>query len=131
MNATELLAAARELVDRADAATAGMWPRAAALLARQSLEAAMAELWLAKQPAVGSCSMRAQLLSLSTALTAPSAVRRARHAYSVLSRACHHFAYELAPSADELRAWIDEVEHVIEACLEATPSVAEARRAGA
>ena len=40
MTAEELLAAARRLVDRPDAAMAGVWPRAAALLARQALELA-------------------------------------------------------------------------------------------
>lgn len=130
-DAAELLAAARDLVNRADAATASLWPRAAAFLARQALETAMTGLWLAKLPALARCSMRAQLLSLLTAVAEPSAARRARHAYSVLSRACHHFAYDLAPTADELRTWIDEVDHVINACQEASRSGAEPLRAGA
>ena len=48
MTPEELLAAARRLVERPDAVTAGVWPRAAALLARQALEVAMAALWAAR-----------------------------------------------------------------------------------
>ena len=40
MTPHELLAAARALMQRPDAAAAGIWPRAAALLARQAIEAA-------------------------------------------------------------------------------------------
>jgi hypothetical protein len=36
MTPEELLTAARQLIQRPDAATAGVWPRAAALLARQA-----------------------------------------------------------------------------------------------
>jgi hypothetical protein len=42
MTPEELLAAARRLIERPDAATAGVWPRAAALLTRQALEQTMA-----------------------------------------------------------------------------------------
>ena len=41
MTPHELLAAARGLMQRPDAPAAGIWPRAAALLARQAIEAAM------------------------------------------------------------------------------------------
>ena len=43
MTPHELLDAARDLMQRPDAPFDGIWPRAAALLARQALEAAMAE----------------------------------------------------------------------------------------
>jgi hypothetical protein len=33
----------------------------------------------------------------------------------VLSRACHHHAYELAPTAEELTGWLAETERVIAA----------------
>jgi hypothetical protein len=45
MTPGELLGAARTLIRRPDSATAGVWPRAAAFLARQALEAAMTVLW--------------------------------------------------------------------------------------
>lgn len=126
MRAGELLACARDLVDRSDEVTAGLWSRAAAFLARQALETAIADLWRAKIPAVAACSMRAQLLALSTAADRPTA-RRARHVYTTLSRACHHRAYELSPTADELRGWIDEIEHVIAVCAAAAGAASAPR----
>ena len=44
MTPTETLAMAQRLLDRPDAKTAGLWPRAAALLARQALEQGLDEL---------------------------------------------------------------------------------------
>ena len=38
---------------------------------------------------------------------------RAGHAWSALSRACHHHPYELAPTAAELRAWFAVVEDLV------------------
>jgi hypothetical protein len=71
MTPEELLAAARRLVDRPDAATAGVWPRAAALLARQALELVLAGLWAAQPQATGlsGCTMRSQLLCLTPTST--------------------------------------------------------------
>ena len=65
--AEELPTAARRLIERPDAATAGVWPRAAALLARQALELAMAGLWAGQPAAAGldRSSMRSQLLCLT------------------------------------------------------------------
>jgi nucleoside-diphosphate-sugar epimerase len=40
-----VLADARRLLERSDPATAGLWPRATALLARQALELALHRLW--------------------------------------------------------------------------------------
>ena len=37
MTPEDLLASARDLIDRPDATTVGVWPRTAALLARQAL----------------------------------------------------------------------------------------------
>jgi hypothetical protein len=45
MTPDDLLAAATSLLQRPDTHITGIWPRAAALLARQALEAAMADLW--------------------------------------------------------------------------------------
>ena len=38
LNQSDLVAAARDLLERADPMTAGIWPRATALLTRQALE---------------------------------------------------------------------------------------------
>jgi hypothetical protein len=109
MTPEELLAAARRLVERPDAVTAGVWPRAAALLARQALEAAMATLWAARPQAteLSECSMRSQLLCLTAYLDQDTATRAA-YLSAALSRACHYHSYELAPTATELTRWLNE-----------------------
>lgn len=109
-----LLAAARRLVERSDVATAGVWPRAAAFLARQALEEAMAGLW-AGQPDAASMpksSMRSQLLCL-TAYLGPDVATRAAYLSASLSRACHYHPYELAPTAPELTRWLTETSHLV------------------
>jgi hypothetical protein len=110
----ELLAAARRLVERPDAATAGVWPRAAALLARQALELGLARLWAAKPSAAGltGCPMRSQLLSMNVYLDEDVAARAA-YLSAELSRACHYHSYELAPTAAELTRWLNEAADLI------------------
>jgi hypothetical protein len=110
----ELLAAARRLVERPDAATTGLWPRAAAFLARQALEEAMALLWAA-QPGAASLpnsAMRSQLLCL-TAYLGPDTATRAAYLSAAVSRACHYHPYELAPTATELTRWLTETAHLL------------------
>jgi hypothetical protein len=67
MTPQELLAAAVRLMQRPDAATAGVWPHAAALLARQALELAMAGLWAAAPQTadLSGSSLRSQILCLT------------------------------------------------------------------
>ena len=48
MTPAETLAMAQQLLERADPKTAGLWPRAAALLARQALEQGLDEYWREK-----------------------------------------------------------------------------------
>jgi hypothetical protein len=110
----ELLAAARRLVERPDAATAGVWPRAAALLARQALELALAGLWAARPAAAGldRSSMRSQLLCLTAYLDGDTATRAA-YLYAALSRSCHYQLYELAPTATELTHWLNETADLV------------------
>jgi hypothetical protein len=110
MTPDELLAAARDLINRPDAATAGVWPRTAALLARQALEGSIDEVW-ARRPdtvAVAACSMRTQLTCLAAYID-PVLAARAAYVWAALSNACHHHPYELAPTAAELTGWLDEV----------------------
>ena len=102
----ELLAAARDLLKRADPQTAGLWPRAAALLARQALEAGLDEFWRGKGVALDGCSMRTQLICLRGYLD-HDAAGRIDHAWAALSQACHHHAYDLAPAAGELEGWME------------------------
>lgn len=114
MTPDELLAAARRIIQRADAATVGVWPHAAALLARQSLEQAMTTLWAADPRAarLADCSLRSQILCLTAYLDQETASRVAYLA-AALSRACHYHSYELAPTATELTRWLDEAAQLI------------------
>jgi hypothetical protein len=108
-----LVKAARDLLLYSDPETAGLWPRAAALLARQALEMGLDEFWLGRAPGVQNASARAQLLCLPTYMD-PRTARKADHAWEALSRACHHHPYELAPTATELSSWIDDVDRVLQ-----------------
>jgi hypothetical protein len=104
---------AEGLLGRAEPATAGLWPRAAALLALRALEDALARLWDERAPDLRSCSVPTQLICLRSYLEDPRLAARAGHAWSALQRACHHHAYELAPTAGELEAWLAVVRELI------------------
>lgn len=101
----DLLDTARELLSRSDAKAKGLWPRAAAHLCRQALEATVQEFWKERLPGLETTSMRAQLACLPVYLNHELA-GRATYAWSTMSSACHHHVYELAPSAAQLRAWL-------------------------
>ncbi len=105
----DLLDTARELLSRPDAKAKGIWPRAAAHLCRQSLEAALQEFWKKRLPGLENMSMRAQLACLPTYLDDDALAGRVAYTWSALSRACHHHTYELAPTGVELEGWIDTV----------------------
>jgi hypothetical protein len=111
-----VLADARRLLERADPATAGLWPRATALLARQALELALHRLWRRDAPGIAECPARAQLLCLPAYLRGRDGLaQRVSYAWAGLSRACHVHAYELPPTATELTGWISVVEELIAA----------------
>jgi hypothetical protein len=109
----ELLAAARELISRTDAATDGVWPRTAALLARQALEGSIDQVWARRPDTAGLAerSMRTQFICLPAYIT-PGLAARAAYVWAALSSACHHHPYELAPTAAELTRWLDEVQRL-------------------
>jgi hypothetical protein len=110
----DLLTEARRLVEHPDAGTAGVWPRAAAFLARQALELAMAGLWAGQPEADGLSErpMRSQLLCL-TAYVDEGVAARAAYLAAALSRACHYHPYELAPTASELTRWLNETADLV------------------
>ena len=108
-----MLNVARDLLERPDPHTAGIWPRASALLARHALEAALDDLWRRRAPGLERCSMRAQLLCLPAYLPADvDLATRVSYAWTGLSRACHDHTYELPPAAVELSTWIEIVERL-------------------
>jgi hypothetical protein len=110
----EVLQAARALLTSRDRTTGGgamptTWPRAVAFLGRQALEEAMDDFWRAAAPGVQQASRHAQLLCLGAYISDAQAVSRTRYAWSALSRACHHHAYELPPTAAELEDLLEAV----------------------
>ncbi|PYQ20274.1 MAG: hypothetical protein DMF81_19110, partial [Acidobacteria bacterium] len=109
-----VLSLARAMLGRVDPDTAGLWPRASALLGCRALEAAVQRLWERRTLDLQRCPMRVQLICLRTYLEDADLAARAGHAWSALSRACHHHAYELAPTAAELRGWLSVVEELVQ-----------------
>jgi hypothetical protein len=126
MTPAELLAAARLLINRPDALTAGVWPRTAAFLARQALEEAVNARWAAS-PATSpmlAASMWSRLTCLPAYVPGPEA-RQVAFAYAALSGACHYHPYELAPTAAELTGWIADVEALVAQLAHAIPPAYE------
>jgi hypothetical protein len=111
----ETLALARGLLERPDARTAGLWPRAAALLARQALEQGLDAYWRARGLRLDPCSTFTQLVCLREYLGDDALAGHAHHAWSSLSEACHHHPYEIAPGHPELLAWTDAVGELLHA----------------
>jgi hypothetical protein len=119
MNATvdahALVSTARDLIREDDATTAGLWPRAAALLARQGLELAMVRLWEVTAPGLERTSTRCQLLCVGDMLNNRELGGRAMLTWNSLSNACHHRVYELPPTASELNLALETVWDLAEA----------------
>ena len=109
-----LLQMSRDLLARSSAETAGLWPRAAALLARQALEMAVRQYWGESRAAMSELPHRQQLICLVRLLKPREAAAEAGHAWAALSRACHHHPYELAPGAGELAGLFEIVERFVD-----------------
>ena len=101
---------ARDLLRRADPSTAGLWPRAAALLIRQALEEAVDDYWRVRQFPLDSLPTQVQLVCLRMLSADRTQPVQLHEAWGALSRACHHHPYELSPTAGELATWIEVVE---------------------
>jgi hypothetical protein len=110
---TDVVTAARHLMERIDPATVGLWPRATALLARQALEGALDDFWRKRSPGVEHCSMKAQLLCLPHYLGDEELAERVSYAWAGLSGACHQHPYELPPTSVELLGWLGTVEEFV------------------
>ncbi len=106
----ELLAAADQLLTAPVPGIGALWPRTCALLIRLALEMTLDRFWARVLPAAAGCGMRQQLLLLPLyTADVPTASGLAREAWLGLAGAAHHHAYELAPTAAELRTWHTEV----------------------
>jgi hypothetical protein len=82
---------------------------AAALLLRQALEEALDQHWSRTVPEMVNVSGRAQLISLPFYVD-PQLAGAVNFAWCRLSAVCHHDAYELPPSLDELERLADIVD---------------------
>ncbi|HSD25795.1 MAG TPA: hypothetical protein VLL75_00760 [Vicinamibacteria bacterium] len=122
-----LLEMADRLLGRAEPAMAGLWPRASALLGLQALEASLLRVWKTRALDLQGCTMRTQLICLRSYLEDPGLAARAGHAWSALSRACHHHPYELAPTSTELGSWLSVVGELVEKVEAAPPAAGPAR----
>lgn len=101
-----LLAAADQLLTSPVPGVGAQWPRACALLIRLALELTLDRFWARALPPAAGCGMRQQLLLLPLyTADLPAAAGLAREAWLGLAGAAHHHAYELAPTAAELRTW--------------------------
>ena len=111
MTASEQLQWARYLLDHGSAATAGVWPRASALLARHALEQLLEEFWSPIAPSlVATRNVRAQLIALRGYAPVSASASPVSAAYAGLCRGCHHHPYELPPTRAELDWLIATVE---------------------
>ena len=118
MDEAQLRAKAREMLTATQAVLSGdtdiparRRTRAAALLARTALELAVDARLAAEGAGIEKAGMRAKLVCLRA--LASDIADDAAVAWAGLSRACHHHAYELAPTAGETRHLADLVERVL------------------
>jgi hypothetical protein len=113
MTPAEVLSLATSILQRDDFGMHGVWPRAVALLGRQSLEGGLDSLWDRSIPVMKQATRRTQCLCLDQFVRDRDLAEGVRTAWASLSAACHHHPYELSPSAAELRSWLDKVERLI------------------
>ena len=104
--AQALLNLAAQSMAATDGVMVGRWPRAAAVLGRQAIEAALGDYWERTEPSIARSSMRAQLLCLPAYHDDPALAGDLSAAWASLSSACHYHPYDLPPTEHELRAWL-------------------------
>jgi hypothetical protein len=85
------------------------WQHACALLGRQALEATLDDLMEQRAPELAHRPARYQVLCLPMYLREADLPGRINHLWWSLASAGRHHAYELAPTALELRGWLDDL----------------------
>jgi hypothetical protein len=96
-----------------DALPPSGWQHTCALLARQALEATLDDLMDQRAPQLAHRPARYQVLCLPMYMKEPELAGRINHLWWSLVTAGRHRAYELAPTAVELRGWLDDVAETI------------------
>lgn len=111
---TLLVDEALDLLARPGAPVTSVYPRAAALLARQALEARLQREWRADEVSLAETSMANQFHALHQ-LRDPEVAGEAHQAWAALSHACHHHPFDLSPSVSELQTLLGTVRSLIAA----------------
>ncbi|WP_440900611.1 hypothetical protein, partial [Actinosynnema sp.] len=101
----DFLGKAELVLDGGVGLPAAVAARAAAVLTRRALELLLAA--LCGDRATGSAATTSLLIA-SRAFKGEDFAVRARHAWSALSRLCHHHAYRLDPDRAEVAGWVVE-----------------------
>ena len=104
LTVAKVLDEAERQLDEFDPATSGAWPHAAAVLIRQSLESTLNAFWRHRAPAMQEANWRDRWQCLPAYLGDRPEARAADFAWSALSNACHHRAYDVGLTQDELRS---------------------------
>jgi hypothetical protein len=125
---TELIAHARDMVERSTRETVSAWPRAAALLTRQHLEGALTGYWNRREPVLSRMNMRVQLACLRVYAADRAVAAGVAWTWYALSHATHHHPYELDPTREELASLIDEAERLASRLSDAASSPRPAER---
>jgi hypothetical protein len=103
LTVTAVLDEAQRHLDEFDPATSGTWPHAAAVLIRQSLESSLNGFWIVRAPGMQTVSWRDRWQCLPAYMGDRPEARAGDFAWTALSQACHHRAYEVGLTQDELR----------------------------
>lgn len=103
MKVASVLDEAERQLDEFDPATSGAWPHAAAVLIRQSLESTLNSFWIARAAGMQETNWRDRWQCLPAYLGERPEARAADFAWTALSQACHHRAYEVGLTLEELR----------------------------
>ena len=110
---------AQRHLDEFDPATSGTWPHAAAVLIRQSLESTLNGFWTVRASGMLDTSFRDRWQCLPAYMGDRPEARAADFAWTALSQACHHRAYEVGLTQDELRTHLATARAFLEAVREA------------
>ena len=106
-------------LDEFDPHTSGTWPHAAAVLIRQSLESTLNGFWINRAPGMQETSWRDRWQCLPASLGDKPEARAADVAWTALSQACPHRAYEVGLTQDELRGHLTTARAFLETVREA------------
>ncbi len=115
-----LLREARIILSRQEALAAqAAWARTVALLARQALEDGLEEFWASRHRGMSDARLRTQLLCLPWYVEDRGAARALYETWAQLSAACHHRAYDLAPTVIEIEALLENADSGLRTLREA------------